>query len=326
MHAIRQLGFGPAETLRYERVDDPVPGPGQVRVAVRAAGVHLLDASVRAGYPGVPFPLPSLPMVPGQEGAGVVDSVGPGVDPAWLGEAVVTHLGLASGGYAELIVREASALHVIPPGMTPECAVAMVGTGRTALGVLDVALPSEADVVLVTAAAGGVGNLLVQAAHQAGATVVAAAGGRAKLARLCGLGADVTVDYSAPGWPETAREALNGREVTVVVDGVGSALGRDALGLLGFGGRFIQYGWSAGAPTEIGTEDLRGRALTATLAVGPSLLRRPGGLRALEEAAIAEAARDRLRPLVQSFPLAEAAKAHLALENRETVGKVVLVP
>ena len=104
MHAIRLHAFGPPENLRYERVDDPEPGPGQVRIAVAVAGVHLIDTAIRAGRRMGPMPLPELPEIPGREVAGSVDALGPGVDAAWLGRRVVAHLGPASGGYAELAV------------------------------------------------------------------------------------------------------------------------------------------------------------------------------------------------------------------------------
>ena len=101
MHAVRLHEFGPAGNLRYERVADPRPGPGQVRIAVRVAGVHVLDTHIRAGERAGPFPPPELPAIPGREVAGVVDAVGPGADDAWMGRRVVAHLGQASGGYAE---------------------------------------------------------------------------------------------------------------------------------------------------------------------------------------------------------------------------------
>ena len=139
MHAIRLHAFGPAENLRYEQVDDPRPGPGQARIAVAAAGVHLIDTVLREGRAMGPLPLPELPTIPGREVAGVVDAVGPGVDEQWLGRRVVAHLGPASGGYAELAVRDTDALHAVPDGVADDAAVAMIGTGRTALAVLEVA-------------------------------------------------------------------------------------------------------------------------------------------------------------------------------------------
>jgi len=326
MHAIRLHAFGPAENLRYEEVDDPRPGPGQALIAVAAAGVHLIDTVLREGRPMGPLALPDLPTIPGREVAGVVDAVGPQVDEHWLGRRVVAHLGPASGGYAELAVRETEALHALPDGLADDAAVAMIGTGRTALAVLEVAQLSPEDVVLITAAAGGLGSLLVQAARNAGATVVGVAGGAAKVDRVTQLGAGVAVDYRAPGWSDAVRAALDGREVTVALDGVGGALGRGALELLGVGGRLILFGWSSGEPTELSVGDLYSRGLTVSAAIGARIAQRPGGLRDLEEQALAAAADGRLVPLVQRFALAQAAAAHTAIQTRATVGKTVLVP
>ena len=165
MHAIRQHDFGGPDTLVLEEVPDLDPGDGQVRIAVEAAGVHLVDTTIRSGESGGPFPLPDLPMTPGREVAGRVDRTGPGVDPAWSGRRVVAHLGLASGGYAEQALAAVTALHALPDHVTAPAAVAMIGTGRTAMGILEVAGIAADDVVLVTAAAGGLGSLLVQAAR-----------------------------------------------------------------------------------------------------------------------------------------------------------------
>ena len=326
MHAIRLHEFGPPENLVYEDVEDPQAGPGQVRIAVAAAGVHLIDTTIRAGVQRGPMPLPDLPAIPGREVAGVVDALGPQVDARWLGRRVVAHLGPASGGYAELAVREADALHPVPDGLADDAAVAMIGTGRTALAVLEVARLTDQDVVLVTAAAGGLGSLLVQAARNAGAAVVGVAGGAAKVARVRQLGVTVAVDYSAPDWSDAVREALDGREVTVTLDGVGGTLGRGALELLGVGGRLILFGWSSGEATELSVDDLYSRGLTVSAAIGARIARRPGGLRDLEERALAAAADGSLAPLVQRFALAQAAAAHSAIENRATVGKTVLLP
>jgi NADPH2:quinone reductase len=326
MHAIRLHAFGPAENLRYEEVDDPRPGPGQARIAVAACGVHLIDTALRAGRPMGPLALPELPTIPGREVAGTVDAVGPEVDERWLGRRVVAHLGPASGGYAELAVRETDALHALPDGLADDTAVAMIGTGRTAVAILEVAALTADDVVLVTAAAGGLGSLLVQAARNAGATVVGVAGGAAKVRRVAQLGSAVAVDYSTPDWRDAVRAGLDGREVTVALDGVGGAIGRGALELLGAGGRLILFGFSSGTPTELSAGDLFARGISASAAIGARMAQRPGGLRDLEEQALAAAADGRLVPLVQHFALAQAAAAHEAIESRATVGKTVLVP
>jgi NADPH2:quinone reductase len=332
MHAIRQHEFGPADNLVVEEVNDPVPAEGQVRIAVEAAGVHLLDTVIRKGESGGPYPLPDLPMTPGREVAGRVDMVGPGVDEAWNGRRAVAHLGMASGGYAELAVTSPEALHEIPDHVAADVAVAMIGTGRTTMGILEVAALTKDDVVLVTAAAGGIGSLLVQAARNSGAVVVGVAGGPDKVDQVLGVGADVAVDYGDPDWAKAVRAALDtpgvaeGRGVTVALDGVGGEIGRGALELLAPGGRIVLFGWSSGKPLQITTSDLYAGGITASAAVGPRIMQRPGGLRDLETKSLAEAAAGRLTPLVTRFPLARAAKAHEALENRATTGKVVLVP
>ncbi|MCO1656035.1 zinc-binding dehydrogenase [Pseudonocardia humida] len=327
MKAIRQHEFGGPDTLRYEEVPDPVPGPGRVRIAVAAAGVHLLDTFIRAGRAGGPFPLPALPMTPGREVAGTVEALGPGVDDAWRGRAVVAHLGQAHGGYAQLAVADVTALHAVPDGLSPAEAVAMIGSGRTAVGILRVAAIGPDDVVLVPAAAGGMGALFVQAARNAGAKVVGLAGGPAKTATVRGLGADVAEDYRDPGWPERVRAALDGAAPTLLLDGVGGEVGRAALDLLGVGSRMVMFGWSSGSITPFTSQDVAAKSLQVTWVTGPRMLAAPGGLRGLETEALAAAGRGELVALVHPpFALGDAAGAHAALEARATAGKVVLAP
>jgi NADPH2:quinone reductase len=327
MRAIRQYEFGPAENLRYEETDDPSPGSGQVRIAVHASGVHLIDTAIRAGTGIGPFPPPKLPMTPGREVAGVIDLVGSDVDESWLGRQVVAHLGQASGGYAELAIAGVNALQPVPDGVSDEIAVATIGTGRTAMAVLDEANITSADVVLVTAAAGGIGSILVQAGLNAGAAVIGLAGGEAKVERVRALGATFAIDYNQPDWPRQVRAVLDTRAITVALDGVGGEPGRAALELLGVGGRLIMFGWSAGEPPALTAADLFGRGLTVSVPIGGRITSVPGRLRALEDQALAEVAAGRIVPLVnEPFALAEAAQAHRALENRATIGKVVLKP
>jgi NADPH2:quinone reductase len=332
MHAVRLHAFGPAENLVHERTEDPVPGPGQVRIAVAAAGVHLLDTVLREGESG-PYPAPvGLPTIPGREVAGTVESVGEDTDTGWLGRRVVAHIGMAPGGYAELTVTEADRLHEIPEGLDAAGAVAMIGTGRTALGILGFTPLGPDSVVVVTAAAGGIGTLLVQYAKNAGSTVIALAGGPAKVARAGAEGADLALDYTRPDWPRRAREHLDaaGLRATVVYDSVGGTTARAAVDLLGPGGQHVAYGWSGrgaeGGPLSFTAEELAERSITSGSVLGPQMIERGGGLRALEARALAEAAAGRLRPAVQRYPLARAAAAHRALETRGTMGKVVLEP
>jgi NADPH:quinone reductase len=332
MHAIRLHAFGPAENLRYERTEDPFPGPGQVRIAVAAAGVHLLDTALREGMTG-PYPAPAeLPTIPGREVAGVVESLGDGADPGWLGKRVVVHLGMAPGGYAELAGADAARLHEIPGNLDEAEAVAMIGTGRTTMGILQFTDLGPDDIAIVPAAAGGIGTLLVQYAKNAGALVIGLAGGPAKVSRVVENGADLAVDYREAHWPDQVRGYLGERGATVVFDSVGGATARAAVDLLGKGGKHIVFGWSGeglhdGAPLTFTDEELAERGITSEGVLGPVMIQKAGGdVRALEERSLAEAASGRLCPAVQRFPLAEAAEAHRALETRGTMGKVVLIP
>ncbi|SEG94301.1 NADPH2:quinone reductase [Nonomuraea solani] len=325
MHAVVLHAFGPAENLRYESVPDPEPGPGQVRIAVKAAGVHLVETWLRAGVKSDTLPpLPELPSIFGGEVAGRVDAVGPGVDPAWIGRGVVTSGG-RPGGYAELAVADVDSLHRLPAGVGYETAVAMIVTGVTALSFLDVAELTSSDVVLVTSAAGGVGRLVVQYARGLGAQVIGAAGGPAKVAAVRELGADLAVDYDEPGWERALAERLGGRKVTAVLDGVGGGKARAAFDLLADGGRFVSIGNASQQPAEPDAETLKQRNLTVVNAL-MILIGRPEDRPAYEVKALAAAAEGRLVPAVQTFPLAQAADAHAALEDRRTTGKVILVP
>ncbi|MEG9226534.1 zinc-binding dehydrogenase [Aeromicrobium sp. Sec7.5] len=310
MRAIRHHEFGPPDVLVLEEVPDPRPAPGQLRVQVEAVGVHLLDTSIRSGESFGPMARPDLPTVPGREVAGTVDAVGEGVSAAWLGRRVVAHLGPTGGGYAEQAVVAADRAHAIPAGLTAELAVAAIGTGRTATAILDLAELGPGDVVAVTAAAGGLGVLLVQAAVAAGAQVVGLAGGPAKVELVRTLGAQVTVDYLADGWVDLVPEP------TIVLDAVNGPVGQALYERLAPGGRIVRYGWSSGEENAYDDPD---RPVVDVL--GPTLLAR---LPQLERESLDAAADGSRVPLVTTFPLAGAAAAHRALQERRTTGKVVL--
>ncbi|WLW58549.1 zinc-binding dehydrogenase [Streptomyces sp. YU58] len=326
MRAIRLHTFGPAENLTLEEVEAPRPGPGQVRIAVAAAGVHLLDTALREGMRGPAPEPPVLPTIPGREVAGTVESLGEGVADLWLGKHVVAHLGFAPGGYAELAVTDVDRVHEIPANLDAAQAVAMIGTGRTTMGILQFADLGPDSVAVIPAAAGGIGTLLVQYAKNADATVVGLAGGPAKTALVERNGADLAVDYKDPSWPDKVRAYLGGRPATVVFDGVGGSVAREAVALLGPDGRHIVFGWS-GEGLHDGEPYLVDGVSEQVL--GPVMMQKAGGpnpVRTLELRALTEAAAVRLTPAVQRFPLAEAAAAHRALESRGTTGKVVLEP
>ncbi|WP_122818197.1 alcohol dehydrogenase catalytic domain-containing protein [Nocardioides pantholopis] len=314
MRAVRHHSFGPAEVLRLEDLPDPRPASGQVRIAVEAAGVHVLDTAIRAGQAFPASAPPRLPMVPGREVAGFVDAVGAGVDQRLLGRRVVAHLGPgASGGYAELVVVDAARLHEVPDGLDAATAVAAIGTGRTAAGVLAHAAITDDDVVVVTSAAGGLGTLLLQGARNAGARVVGLAGG-AKLDVVRRHGADVAIDDRDPAWAARLRAAEP--RLTLLLDGRGGAVARTAHRLLEPGGRMVRFSG------EQEGYDAPGRPVVDVL--GPAIT---GRLAEFEREALATAADGSRVPYVGSvFGLPEAAAAHRALEDRTALGKVVLTP
>lgn len=323
MRAVTLHEFGPAENLVVEDRPSLEPGADQVRISVAAAGVHLIDTSIRRGEDG-PIPLPELPTVPGREVAGVVDAVGPAVTQEWLGVPVVAHLGPVPGGYADQAVTATSNLHRLDPGADFTEAVALVGTGRTAQAIVELVPMTAGDTVLVTSAMGGLGWLLVQAVQRAGARVVGAAGGAEKTASLGQAGVDLAVDYTRPDWSDDIRQELGG--ISIVLDGVGGEVGRQALDLLRPGGHLEMFGFSAGKPITFDQDDVVRRALSVSWSLGPRLAGLPGGFDGLVTRALHRAAAGEWRPLVSTYPLAEAARAHRDLEKRRAVGKVVLVP
>ena len=190
------------------------------------------------------------------------------------------------------------------------------------MGVVELEPASADDVVLVPSAAGGLGWLLVQSALAAGATVVAAARGE-RTETLAGLGAHLVVDYGEPGWDEKVRAETGG--VSLVYDGVGGEVGRQSLELLTPGGRLVMFGYSAGTPTQLTTDDLIVRGVSAGWSLGARMVALPGGIPGLAGRALGKVASGEWRPLVSTYPLSEAARAHADLEGRRALGKVVLL-
>lgn len=313
--------YGAPEVLHLVEVPDPSPGNGQVVVRTTAVGITFVETQVRAGRSPRPGPSPALPAVLGNGVEGEIEAVGGGVAPALLGRRVVTSTG-GMGGYADRVVVNAADPLPVLPGLAPGQAVAMLADGRTALALARAAMIAATDRVLITAAAGGVGSLLVQLAHAAGARqVIAAAGNARKLALARDLGADIVVDYTRDGWPGEVRDATGG--IDVVFDGVGGNIGADALGLVVPGGRALVYGAASGAMSDTNGLSERGIAIIG----GNTLVRSPEDNRALVEQALALAAAGRLKAVIgQTFPLSRAADAHAAIEARKTVGKTLLIP
>ncbi|MER5969691.1 zinc-binding dehydrogenase [Streptomyces sp. NPDC001922] len=322
MRAVRVAEFGPPEVMRVEHVADPEPGYGEVLVDVAAAGVQFVETLVRAGKSAaVP-----RPYTPGRDVAGVVCMVGDGVDAGLIGKRVSGQTGNA-GGYAERAVLSRRALHVLPDSVSTEDAAGLLGQGLTAAALIEISRLREDETVLVEAAAGGVGSLLVQLAKVARATVIGAARGEHKLELVRKLGADHAVDYGRPGWVQEVRKAAGGRGVNVVLDSVGGEIGRQAVDTLAPGGRFVIYGIASGTGTEIPGGLAYGRGLTVIGFGGANPGVDPQRFHALQAGVLAEAAIGRVTPVIgHRFPLEMAPAAHTALAGRDTVGKVLLIP
>ena len=318
MRAVWLKEFGPPEALVPGEAPDPVPGAGQVVVAVAFANITFVETQVRAGRSPFPLPPGALPMIPGNGVGGVVAATGNGADAALTGRRVVSGTG-GRGGYAERAAVQAGGLVEVPEGLALDEAVALLADGRTALALARAARIAPGERVLVLAAAGGVGSLLVQLAQAAGARVLAAAGGPGKLRLARELGAEVTADYRQPDWPVALRAAAGGADV--VFDGVGGPIGRAAFELLGPGGRMLSYGLASGEFTEVSEDEARARQVTIARGVPVT----PDESTALTRAALGLAAAGRLRAVIgQRFPLEAAAAAHRAIESRATIGKTLL--
>ncbi|MBA8826484.1 NADPH2:quinone reductase [Saccharopolyspora lacisalsi] len=321
MRAIQVAEFGGPEVLVAGEVPDPLPGPGEVVVGVEAADVIYLDTLLRSGWGGDTFPL-QLPYVPGGGGAGRVLSVGEGVDPGWIGRHVLAR---SATGYAEKIAADVAGVVEVPAELGSPEAAALLHDGATALSFARLAEIGEGERVVVAAAAGGAGTLLVQLARESGARVIAAARGERKLALARELGAEVAVDYSKEGWTHRVYEATGGAGVDLAFDGAGGKLGKVLFETVAEGGRFVTYGTSGGefAGIDPWVAERRDVTVMNPLERGPH---DQATVRDLLTRALAFAARGRLRPSIgATYPLDRAREAHAALAERSTVGKSLLI-
>jgi NADPH:quinone reductase len=311
--------FGGPEVMVLRELPDPVAGPGQVVIDVAAVDVLFLDPRLRSGWGKEWFPL-EPPYVPGNGVAGVVRAVGSGVNESWIGRRVLAHTGknggmTPTGAYAEQAVAEVSDVEPVPNGLGLPEALTLLHDGPTVVLALSSAKVRPGERVLVNAASGSLGTLLVPMLKAAGAEVIGAARGARKLDFIREWGADDAVDYSVPDWTDQVGE------VDVVFDGTGGDIGSAAYTLLRPGGRFLAYGSSAGEFPK--TEPAReGVTVVGILEMGKGVDKRA----ALTEM-LAKAAAGEITPLVgQTFPLDQARAAHEAIETRQTVGKTLLLP
>jgi NADPH:quinone reductase len=320
VRAVRVDEFGEPDVLVVRDVDDPVPGTGQVLVDVRMAGVVYGDVIVRSGV----YPLP-LPWIPGIEVAGQVAAVGPDVDESLLGQTVVATTAGQAGGYAERAVATAAYTFPVPDGLALDTALVVFQAGALSRGLLSAMRLDAGDTVLITAAAGRVGSLLVQWAKAAGATVIGAAG-RAKLDAVTGFGADHAVDYGAAGWAEEVRSLTGGGGATLVLDAVGGSVATAAFAATADGvGRIGLYGYASGSWPALDIQPIVRRGLTLCGPLGMVIRKSDAEQQDDAEQALAAAARGELKPRIHArFPLEQAAGAHRELEERRSVGAVVL--
>ena len=321
MKAIRFHTTGGPEVFGLEEVPVPTPGEGQALVRLRTAGVNFADIYQRRGdYP----PPGGLPCIAGQEGAGVVEAVGPRVDSVRPGDRV-TYTGVP-GSYAESVAAPAWRLVPIPADVSFEQAAAIMLQGMTAHYLLHAAHRTQAgETVLVHAAAGGVGLLAVQMAKMLGARVFGTVSTpeKARLAREAG--ADEVILYTQVDFAEEAKRLTGGRGVDLVLDAVGKPTFAKGLEALAVRGHMIVYGRAAGLPDPIVPNSLMAKGLTLT---GSSLVQYTATREELMERASAVLgwlANGKLKlTIYKSLPLAQAAEAHRLLENRQTVGKLIL--
>ncbi|HZU81062.1 MAG TPA: NADPH:quinone oxidoreductase family protein [Acidimicrobiales bacterium] len=315
--------LGPLDGVVVEDRDEPVPGPGQVLVDVKAAGVNYVDGLICQGRYQLK---PPVPFVPGGEIAGVVRAVGEGVDGVRPGERVLAMTGF--GAFAESVVLPALAVVAVPATLSFAQAAGFVQSYCTAWFTLARrAQVAEGECVLVLGAGGGVGLASVDVAVALGARVVAAASSKEKLALATAMGAGAVVDYETQDLKVTARE-VSGGGVDVVVDPVGGRHSEPALRALGPFGRFCVLGFASGpiASVPLNQVLLNNRTVIG-VDWGAWAMRNGAENRAMLGDLLAMAGAGRLHPAEPAArPLGDAAAVMTELLDRRIAGKVVLVP
>jgi NADPH2:quinone reductase len=322
MKAIVVQSCGGPEVLVYREAETPAPKAGEALVKLEAIGVNYIDVYHRTGLYRLP-----LPFIPGMEGAGVVEAVGPGVSEVAAGDRVA--YAMTPGAYAERAVVPAARLVKVPEGMGLRAAAAAMLQGMTAHYLTTSTYPLRGgETALVHAAAGGVGLLLIQMAKRIGARVIGTVSTAAKAELARGAGADEVILYTQQDFEAETRRLTDGRGVQVVYDSVGRATFLKSLNALAPRGMLALYGQSSG-PVEAFDPALLAQKGSLFL-TRPSLAqyaatREELSWRAGEVLSWIQAGQLQLR-IEHTFPLAEAAEAHRQLEERKTTGKVLLIP
>ncbi|MDQ3219376.1 MAG: quinone oxidoreductase [Acidobacteriota bacterium] len=315
MKAVRIHEFGGAENLRIDEIDKPTPGADEVLIKTAAAGINFADTMLRQNKY---LFSPELPFTLGFEVAGTIEAVGEGVKHLQTGQRVLATI--RGGGYAEYAVANASTVVPIPEKLGFGEATALLIQGLTAIGLL-VDLKAG-QTILIHAAAGGVGTLLVQLAKRRGATVIGTASNEEKLQKVVALGADFAINYTDTDWTEQVLEATGNNGVEVIIEMVGGEVGRQNLKILAIGGTLHVYGAASGEDFQISA---LGVLFNMHTVKGYNLNReKPENLVKYTGELMALIDEDLLQISVTEFPLEKAADAHKAIESRKTTGKVVL--
>lgn len=320
MKAIRVHTPGGLEAMRLEEIPVPVAGEGQVLVRVQAVGVNFIDIYKRSGIYALP-----TPFTVGEEAAGVVEAVGPGVSGVKPGDRVAW--ANVVGAYAEYAAVPAEKLVRVPEGLDSRTAAALMLQGMTAHYLLKSTYPLKAgETCVIHAGAGGVGLLLIQMARMIGARVIATASSEAKRALAREAGADHTLPYE--NFDQGVLELTGGKKADVVYDGVGQATWEGSLNSLRVRGMMVLYGQSSGPVPPFDPQVLNRKG--GLYLTRPSLWHYTQDRAELEWRAgevLQWAAEGRLKVRIGAqFPLEQAAEAHARLQGRETTGKVLLIP
>ena len=321
---------GTPDVFRWEAIEVPAPGPGEIRLRNEAVGVNFVDTYHRRGIPH-PWPVPALPLVLGFEGVGRVEEAGPGVTGFTAGDRVAYALP-PHGAYSQVRVYPAEKLLKVPASLDhvdDRVLAAAMLKGLTVQYLLRRTYRvARGDVVLVHAAAGGTGLLLCQWARHLGAIVVGTVGSAAKAEQARAAGADHVVVHGEGDFLATVREVTNGEGCAVVYESIGRDTFRRSLDCLRPLGMMASYGHASGPPDPVDVVELgaRGSLFLTRPAIMHYLAKRAELARGAQEL-FEVLARGVVRPAVNHvYPLAQAADAHRALEARETTGATVLLP
>ncbi|MGJ9417307.1 NADPH:quinone oxidoreductase family protein [Massilia sp. CMS3.1] len=324
MKAIVCKAWGPPDSLELQDLPDLVPGPGEVAIDVRAAGVNFPDVLTVQGKYQVK---PPLPFTPGNEFAGVVRALGEGVRNVKVGDSVIGFT--QTGAFAEQAIAPAAALMPMPPGMDFDTAAAITLTyGTSHHAVVDRGQLKAGETMLVLGAAGGVGLAAIEIGKALGARVIAAASSAEKLEVCREHGADVLINYTTEDLREALKAATGGKGPDVIYDPVGGAYSEPALRSIAYRGRHLVIGFAAGdIPKLPWNLMLLKSASVVGVFWGDFARREPQANLAAMREMLGWMAEGKLKPLVSKrYALAETAQALNDMAERKVTGKVVIVP